>query len=485
VSAPVRLTDDRRERLARLLAACRDDPERFHRVILHRPPLHHKQRLIARSVVESRVVVVPGAHSVGKSWLASSLVLWWLYTRAPARVLTTSPSYSQLAGVLWAGIRAAYRASPVLPLLGGVHLSEGKGSLELRLAPDHYAAGYSTNRPENLQGFHNSLVITDESSGIADEIWDALHSFNNSKLVCFGNPIRAGHFKALYERALDPAGNPGYAAHRLTAWDSPHSGLTDEEIAARGLPAGLTSRTWIESVRREYGEGSLYWVTRVEARFPETDTESLLPAAWVDRCVAAEVLAAARPAGRKWLATDPSGGVGKDKSTYVIRDDNAVLEVWGSARHGVFPDALEQLTPVVAAAARRHGIAGPSIIFDANGLGRSLGTYLEAEGLPGAVPYFGGESGGRRFSNLRTACAFALKRRLDPGTPALPPFAIRAGERWPELRAELLALRTRLDTAELDLPKEALEPKEAMRAALGRSPDFADALLMSCTFPDW
>ena len=221
----------RRDRLAALLADCHDDPGLFHEAVLGRPPLHPKQEAIARSVVRNRVTVVPAAHAVGKTWYARTAALHWLYTRPNSKVVTTRPSNNQLVSVLWGGIKAAH-AKSLVPLAGSP--SQGHAIPQrLDLGPEWYAIGFSAGKPESFQGFHgdNILVIVDEGSGVEQPIYDAIESLGYTSLLVLGNPIRAtGHFRTLYDQAV--AGTPGYAAHRLTAFDSPYAQYTDAEVKA-------------------------------------------------------------------------------------------------------------------------------------------------------------------------------------------------------------------------------------------------------------
>ncbi len=99
----------------------------------------------------------------------------------------------------------------------------------------------------------------------------------------------------------------------------------------------------------------------------------------------------------------------------------------------------------------------------------------------GLEPFFGSRPGGRWYTNLRTACAAALARRLDPdparGLATRKPFAFPNGPYIPALFKELGELRYKLIGQ-----KSELEAKEDMMIRLGRSPDFCDALTM--TFRD-
>jgi hypothetical protein len=485
--------------LAELLADCYDDPGLFHEAILGRSPLHAKQEAIARSVQTTPITVVPAAHAVGKSWVAATIALHWIVTRPGAKIVTTSVSNNQLVNVLWSSIKAAHRSARIK--LPG-RASEGYAIPQrLDMGPDWFAVGWSAKRSESFAGVHGEdvLVIVDEASGVDQAIFDAIESLGYTRLLVLGNPIRAtGHFRALYDQAR--AGQPGYASHHLTAFDSPYADLTDEEVRERGLPFGLTTKTWIERVRRLYGESSLYWLTRVLAKFPEEDHDQLIPDAWVDRAYLA-------PRGREFpglrgLAVDISKGTGRDRSVLIVGDDLGLIDLEASNTI-----SLPAVANLVAQKCARFGIPQDRIVYDAGGwAGSDFGRYLEAVGITEAIPYHGSGKGGKWYANRRSKCAWILRRRLDPDRqilvepipnptgdvyPAIarskpdkpvetsriqPPYSIPAhvvGSHWGDLREELLALKYSHTEAKI-----ALEPKADLVERLGRSPDIADTMIM-------
>jgi hypothetical protein len=479
-------------RLVTLLADCHDDLGLFHEAVLGRPPLFPMQETVARSVVTNRYTVVPTAHAMGKTWVAPSLAMGWLYTRPKSMVVTTSPSNTQLVHALWGGIKSAHKSSRI-PLAG--RISDGNATPQiLSLGPKWYAIGWAAKKPESFQGQRPDggelLVITDESSGIEQPIWDAIESLGATSHLILGNPIRArGHFRAMYD--LAEAGTPGYAAFRLSAFESPHAELTREEVHAQGLPRGLADRTWIEGVKRTYGEGSLYWKTRVLAEFPDEDHDQLYPDAWVDRCRLVQ-RAAGNP--HPQIAVDIAKGTGRDRTVILLGDLLGVRAIFEDNRIDVPTAAL-----LVAQVAREHGVRPEHIVYDGGGwAGTDLERQLEAYGLHGAVPFFGGAPCRGRSLNRKMQAAWRLRQRLNPDrvlpspahrvspyesplrqpqftpAPLQPAFHIPSGlASWDGLQEELRAIRYRHDTAKMQL-----EPKAEAAARLGRSPDLADTLIM-------
>jgi hypothetical protein len=496
-----------------LLGECREDIGLFHEAILGRPPLHAAQERIARSVVDNRWTIVATCHSVGKTWFAPSVILAWLYTRPSSIVVTTSPSNTQLINGLWGSVKKAFAESRY-PLAG--RISEGNASPQMLTIDNRwFAIGFSAGKPESFQGIRPDggelLVIVDEASGVEPQIWDAIESLGATSHLVLGNPIRSRcRFRDLFDRAIK--GQDGYHSIHLSAFDSPHAHLTDEEVLARGLPTGLANKTWIDGIRASHGEGSTYWKTRVLAQFPDEDHDALIESGWLDYAFAA-LRDASRSPGQRTLALDLSKGNGGDRTVAMVTDDLGIQEL--------IADNTISL-PAAAALAKRlsekWGIRHDHVVYDAGGwAGPDMERYLVEVGITDAVPYRGSASGGARFANRRSRSAWALRQRLDvervrpviqrpqplPARVSLaeqrrheqqhraaiietapqPPFAMPMsvlGANAADLRRELSEIRYRHDG-----PKIALETKAEMTARLGHSPDLADAMVMSASVWDF
>src|SRR5258705_6995815 len=92
----------------------------------------------------------------------------------------------QVKRVLWGEIhRLAYGSQFRYPQLL---------ETSLRLGPDRYAIGLSTNEGVRLQGFHgkNVLIVLDEAPGILPEIYEAIESIRaggDVRVLALGNPV--------------------------------------------------------------------------------------------------------------------------------------------------------------------------------------------------------------------------------------------------------------------------------------------------------
>ncbi len=489
-----------------VLERLRDRPAAFQRLILGRE-LWAKQIDVCNAVARSPITVVPAGRAVGKSFLLAGLVLWWLYTRRHSRVITTGPDHRQVVSVLWGELRKALRESRVP--LGHDLLTEGYGSPQ-RLCVRHgtrwEALGFAAQHPEGFSGQHapEQLVIVDEASGIRSEIWDAIHGLCAARLVVAGNPIRFDcHFRELHELA---PGSRTIDSIPISSLEHPDAQLEQSQI-------GAVSRMFLEQQREIHGEESPWWRSNILGLFPAEESVRFIPTAWLDACtrdVSGDDLWRDAPAGSAWMGVDVAGGVGADRSVVVVRNRKQVLEVFASEWHGVLDDARHRLEPVVASMARRWQVPGDHIIYDKAGVGRSFGSYLErwtrreqrewleahADQPPdyrqrlqpsvieGAVGYFGAGKGGKLYLNRRTACAFALKRRLDPHREGHVPLCCAGLPEWPRLREELAALHGPTMEMEEGEVKQVLEDKATLMQRLKRSPDLLDALLMTFAFSE-
>jgi hypothetical protein len=465
------------------LRATYNDPNLFNDHILCRGAYCNYQRDWSRDLVAYRTLAIETGNQTGKDYWIGGIVPWWLYTRKDSLVIVTGPGQSLLGSVTWKEIRRAIVNSPLLPLIRRSVVSTGVKTSPhtVTLGPGWQALGYSTTSIERASGQHAGqlLVIVEEASGLDQEMWDALETLGYTKLVAIGNPLKAeGGFVDLCNQALSDAvqGIPQIEAtryHNLPSTASPHA-TWDRS------PVGLADRTWLDASRRKHGENSLWYRSHVLAIRPSLVNEQLIPDDDLDRCSSAEtqaIVARVRQnerfkAGRARIGCDVGEGCGNARTVVFVRDELGVLDLHAS-RYTSPGDTAE----VICRLAAKWGVKDADISFDGAGqTGKRLGNALEKRGYPRLKPYFGSNSGGTRCTNLRTACALALARRVDPDHyPGMArtwlPFHIPAALEWESIREELSGLRYHLEG-----DQSALESKEDFMDRLGRSPDFADAL---------
>lgn len=248
----------------------RNNPAFFLRNVLGVKFITPQQIAVCQSVRENRRTAAPSGHSVGKTFLAAQLVLWFLFCYPKSKVLTTAPTWFQVENLLWREIRKAH-ATSLVPL-GGIPMQT-----EINLDEDWFAVGLSTNDSTKFQGIHapRIMIVFDEATGIDKSIWEASEGVavgNNDRFLAIGNPTDP---TSDFKRVCD---SPLWNVIHLSAEDHPNV-LEGKEIVP-----GAVSKEWIDERLIEYGgrETGLYRA-RVLGLFPEQGDDMLISLADVER----------------------------------------------------------------------------------------------------------------------------------------------------------------------------------------------------------
>jgi hypothetical protein len=468
--------------LARLERS-RDDPVYFNEKVLCRAPYWQAQREWAEAVIQYRTVAIETGNMLGKGYLIGGLVPWFIWTRKNSLAYVVGAGQTQIGAVLWKEIRRAVEGCPfwkagLLPMVVSPGIKSSPATAMVK--PGWGAIGLSTSTIERASGHHaaNLLVIVDEASGVEDSAWQAIDGLGFSRMLVCGNPLRAdGRYAELCDQGdndlIKGRGRSVSCRHfNVPSTASPHAHLDRS-------PWGMADRTWLEAMAYEHGEHSPWYRAHVLAIRPKLSHEALIPAEWLNLCLAEESKAAAMKArvdgkaGKRRLGCDVGEGVGKARSVIIVRDDAGILEISANQFSGPNQTAQE-----VCRLAQKWSVYPDSISFDGSGnTGRDLEKAL-ARSYPNLQPYYGAKSGGKYATNLRTACAMALARRLNPDPTrkgaVFTPFHIPESEHVRPMFRELEELRYRLAGE-----KTELEAKEDLVLRLGRSPDYGDCLAMT------
>lgn len=249
--------------------------------------LWSRQRDVAQSVVDNKNTAVKAGHGVGKSLLAAVLICWWIDTRYPrAFVASTAPSNAQISAILWREIRKLKDSIEKRHTTYRKNLAAGKDVSGL---PDHSLPGYITAQNEwkvdggtligfgrkppdektddAFQGIHDAyvLAIGDEAVGLKEEMIEALANITsnqNSRRLLIANPTNpASYFGKLFR---NPSG--AWAFHTISVLDSPNFTDEKDELPPEALES-LTGPEYVEDKRKEYGEDSPRYMSRVLGEF--------------------------------------------------------------------------------------------------------------------------------------------------------------------------------------------------------------------------
>src|ERR1035441_978937 len=153
-----------------------------------------QQKVIDAVLTHKRVAVVSG-NGVGKSHLCAFLILWYLYTHRPSKVIATAATFSQISESMFPEARKMF-ADSKRPL--------GGKCLVMKIEPDprdpnYFAVGISTDEASSFQGRHSAkgLIILDEATGVEGAICESaeLMAYGpNDRIVAMANPIDASSY---------------------------------------------------------------------------------------------------------------------------------------------------------------------------------------------------------------------------------------------------------------------------------------------------
>lgn len=428
--------------------------------------LWSKQREILSALDEHKRVAVKSGHGVGKSFTAAVVAARWIATHPPDEtlVVTTAPSARQVHAILWEDIRKLHRKGK---LQGEVQRSDnwliGDTLVGFGRKPQDYDR-------HAFQGLHRKyvLVVIDEACGIDEWLWIAAMAITTGahcRILAIGNPDDPSSY---FAKVCKP--DSGWHTIKISVLDSPN--FTGE----KGPPAWrdtLTDQSYLDDMRREVGEDSPMWVSKILGEFPEVDEFSVIPLAWVLR------------AQERWLEWKEAGGMLPPGETHIIGADIARFgldKTCFAHRYGDVVTEVETMpkkdtvgtAKLIQGKLKRNELS----VIDTNGVGAGVYDTLRSKGYY-SLPFNGGtrtslrdSSGQIEFYNLRAAATWRLREALDParGSTIMLPV-----DKNGELATDLSAPRWK----NIAGGKIVIEDKADVKKRIGRSPDRGDAVTLA------
>lgn len=487
------------------------DPDFFFEKILG-VKLWPMQRDIVFGVRDFRETWVYSCHAAGKTWSASKIALWYLYAYPGSIVITTAPTYRQVKDLLWREIRSSYDNAWFKPV-------KRANTTDLSFATDWYAIGLSTNDPDKFQGYHAAsghlLVIADEAAGIDELIFesvDAVLTTADTRLLGIGNPTSSSG------RFFKSSRESGNKKIKIRAWDTPnftHNHITcwQDLCAIYDPPPDADPETWrppdlphpnprllspaaVHNMVHKFGVESPWFQSRVEALFPDQGDDTLIPLSWIERAMTKKRREGdyelTGPNGeKKWVDGIPKGLVrygvdvarfGDDRTVIIRREGDNVREIHAYAKEDTMQTANRILynlrkTPIAKAFVDTTGGigAGPAdrvreVIGDPDYIQQGFRHEVydsEMASSPLHDPH-------ERFLNLRAQLYWELREKFEKNEIAIPNDGF--GQ---ELANELSQIKFKI----MPGGKIKIELKEELKKRLLRSPDLADALMVSYGSP--
>lgn len=429
-----------------------------------------KQAEIMRSVRDHERTAVRACHGPGKTAVAAQAVLWFLAAHpGNSRVVTTAPTWAQVADLLWREMRAAVGRAHTS---GHLEAWPEPSATKLDLGAEWFAIGHSTDKPERFQGHHadHLLLIVDEASGVAESIFEAAEGFltaDGARVLLLGNPTQMG---GTFHRAFTTERGQWNTIH-ISAYDCPNE--TGEQVpphVARALPR----KGWAESRRLAWGEDSQIYQVRVLGNFAKKDPLTVVDLGTVE-AAQARFRDKARPIPdsmfeRVVIACDVAR-YGDDETCIAERVGQRVRiaesylgvkppNVTGT---GTNTSDLVQTAGRIAEHAAKHPPAHVRIVIDDTGVGGGVTDILRNAGWQ-VTAFNGGETAHRplKFPNRRSELWFEMAAQAED-------LALDDDE---QLLADLVSPKYSYDLKQ----RRVVEAKAETKKRLGRSPDRADAV---------
>lgn len=440
-----------KEKLLVHLKNWRSNPLAFIREVIKVEPTDQQIDII-HNFMKYRFIAVRSGNKVGKTSVCAWLLLWFLCCFNNSRIPCTSPTEAQLKKGIWNEVGIWYRKLPDLFKNRFDYTAESLTRKGYGTAWQSYIKTATKENPEVLSGAHsnNILAIADEGSAIANEIINnmlPLLGSPNAYFIIIGNPMRtSGFFFDLFH------GKPSIFK-KLLCYSSEDSPLMPK----------VTLDAWLEAFG---GRDSSYYKIHALGEFPDSDSDQLIPLSALNDATKRELK------NEDYKTVDIVWGIdiGLDHDATVIvkRQGRKVLGVrsWKNVRDSVkasayikkeYEDEPKETKPVI-------------MNIDSIGIGRGTRDILHGWGLPAKRLEVGNAArDNARFANLKAELWDTCKQWFMLEEPQIPDDQ--------ELIADLVSAIYQTNPS----GKIKMESKEQVKKRIGRSPDRADALIL--TFP--
>lgn len=463
--------------LLSFVAEAERDPLFFGREILGRARWP-RQEEIRLSVKDHRRTIVISANGCGKTFELGSIAVEWLVMHPMGRVICVGPTGDQVRDGVWSEIKRAFHAATARGHPPGGVIGEKVWRIE-----DGWEARIvSVDNVSAAQGKHAQgavLVIVDEGQGVeAVGIFDALDSCmqgEEDRLIVCGNPLAPQGF--FYEASQDPD-------HYNVIWidgfehpniDSPPDTIPTKEWADAGqvvIPGSITRR-WMLEKWEMWGPNDPRWRARCRGRFPRAGAFQLIPPEVLDLC--ADLIPDVDEHPRAGLDCARNTGAG-DRNVITIFDRHRRV-IWAEGWHS---DDLMAVAGHFIARLREFGWTEEDAMHagvDVGGLGSGVVDKLrEQEWMVTPVDF--GSAATKEWAGVigEEANHIYLKPELYDVLGSLFRLKLISVPReWRNTWADLKEVRFKHDGS----GRMKIEDKESVRVRIGRSPDFADSVVIA------
>ena len=404
---------------------------------------------------------VRGPHGLGKTALAAWFILWFALTRDGQdwKAPTTASAWRQLTKFLWPEIHKWSRHLK-WDLIGRPPFDERIElmSMSLRLRTGE-AFALASDRSEFIEGAHadHLLYVFDEAKVIPPPTWDSAEgAFSTGEVMWLAISTPGSPNGRFYDIQSKKAGYEDWWVRHVTL---------DEAVAA-----GRITPAWAEQRARQWGEGSSIYKTRVLGEFSTEDEQSVIPLhlveAAIERWHERKKLGTLEIEEFKCVGVDVARS-GEDRTVLALRRGTTISEIRSYSK-ALTTATVGRVAGIVRA--QKKGYA----IVDVIGVGAGVYDQLREMDDVDAIAF---SASGRttrrdrtrefRFLNKRAAAWWLFREMLEDGEVALPDEDMLVGD--------LTAPHWKVSS----LGRIQVESKDDIRKRIGRSTDYADAVIQA------
>lgn len=427
---------------------------------------------------------VKSGHKIGKSTTAAGLICWFPLVYPRGRVVVTATAGHQVRNIIWPEVMRLYHDAPYA--LGG-HLSPDPSRGWYGLPNGSSVVAINPEKPVGMAGLSapKMLIIVDEASGFDERLWEPLigNMAGGAILLALGNPTdTSGTF-------FDAFGLKSHLWETYTV----SSATTPNVVSGEFRIPGLASRPWlcemleehtgiridsgaplaeIQQALEEATDVSQFVNVRILGRFPTSADDVVVGLSLVEA------------AARRWPDTKGEGRLQLGVDVARFGDDSSMV----APRRGLRVELLEEfkncdgpmladkVVQVLAKYRRVDEPEKPVVAIDQIGVGASCYDVLVRLQDKYDFVVAGVSTGERagdeeKYTNLRSELHFIFRDWLRDGG-AIPTNDQR-------LHGELVAPKYRMDARN----RYQVEKKDDVKKRLRRSPDRADACMLSTYEP--
>jgi hypothetical protein len=400
---------------------------------------------------------VKSGRGIGKSALVSWLDHWMLSTRIGSSVIISANSESQLRSVTWAEITKwlsmsinchwfEISATRIIPAKWLTELVER----DLKLGTRYWGAEgklWSAENPDSYAGVHNFagvMIIFDEASGIYDGIWPVANGYftentPNRFWLAFSNPRR----------------NSGYF---YETFNSKRDFWTTETVDARDVES--TDKVVYQQIIDEYGAESTQARVEVYGMFPDVSDDQFISVVSVEDAMKRQPI---KDEGAPViLGVDPAR-YGADSTVIAVRQGRDVIAI----KRYRDQDTMETVGRVIE---MMDEYSPAMVCIDEGGLGAGVVDRLKEQRYKVKGVNFANKSKNpMMYGNKRAEIWGLMRDWLRTGS--LP------NDKY--LKSDLISPMMKPDSKGAIF----LESKKDMKSRGLASPDAADAIALTFSFP--